>query len=225
MHSNFLNNGNSEEEFTKMKLEYDNKIKPYNSSPEYISIISIFPKDIKTLSILSIPMSIALSPMKNTGEDLPLINYNENNMPRCPNRNCNAYMNPFIKFIKGGEKWLCNLCGQINDTEEFYYSDVDKNGIRLDVNDKQELCCGFYEVITNKSYWKKGKDPTEAFSIFVFVTLIGAIKNGFSTASMESVKEAINNKIFYKGEKIKISIMTYSSAIDFYSYNEKFIQP
>ena len=227
LHSNFLNNDDiSSEEFTKMKLEYDSKIKPFNSHPEYISTTSlIFPKDTKTLSQLSIPMSIALSPMKNTGEELPLIDYKENNIPRCPNRNCRAYMNPFVKFIQGGEKWLCNLCGQINDTEEYYYSDVDKNGIRLDINDKPELCCGSYEFVTNKSYWKKGKDPTEAFFIFVFETSKGAIENGFFTACIESVKEAINNEIFYNGKKIKISIMTYSSGIDFYSYNEKFTQP
>ena len=85
---------------------------------------------------------------------------------------------------------------------------MDKNGIRLDINDKPELCCGSYEFVTNKSYWKKGKDPTEAFFIFVFETSKGAIEKGFFTACIESVKEAINNEIFYNGKKIKISIMT-----------------
>ena len=41
--------------------------------------------------------------MKNTGLSLPLINYGENNIPRCPNGNCRAYLNPFVKFISGGE--------------------------------------------------------------------------------------------------------------------------
>ena len=227
LHSNFLNNDDiSEEEFSKMKLEYDTKIRPFNSSSEYISTTSsIFPKDTKTLSQLSIPMSISLCPMKNPSEEIPFINYKENNIPRCPNRNCRAYMNPFVKFIQGGEKWLCNLCGQINDTEEYYYSDVDKNGIRLDINEKPELCCGTYEFYANKSYWKKGKDPTEAFFIFVFETSMGAIDNGFFTACIESVKDAINNEIFYNGKKIKISILTYNSGIDFYSYNAKYTQP
>ena len=149
--NNYYNNDDlTEEEFSKMKLEYDSKIKPLNSSSDYISTTSsIFPKDTKTLSQLSIPMSISLCPMKNTGIEIPFVNYEENNIPRCPNRNCRAYMNPFVKFIEGGEKWICNLCGQINDTEDFYYSDVDKNGIRLDVNQKPELCCGSYEFFAN----------------------------------------------------------------------------
>ena len=41
LHSNFLNNDDiSEEEFSKMKLEYDTKIRPFNSSSEYISTTS-----------------------------------------------------------------------------------------------------------------------------------------------------------------------------------------
>ena len=225
--SNFLNNDlPSEEDFTKIKLEFDSKIKPLNSSSDYISTTSlIFPKDTKTLSQLSIPMSVSLCPMKNTGEELPYIDYGENNIPRCPNRNCRAYMNPFVKFIQGGEKWICNLCGQINDTEEFYYSDVDKNGVRLDINQKPELCCGSYEFFANKAYWKKGKGPTEAFFIFAFETSMGAIDNGFFTACVESVKDVINNENFYNGKKVKISIMTYNSGIDFYAYNTKYTQP
>jgi len=225
--SNFLNNdGITEEDFTKIKLEFDSKIKPLNCSSDFISTTSsIFPKDNKTLSQLLIPMSISLSPMKNTEEDLPYIDYGENNIPRCPNRNCRGYMNPFVKFIQGGEKWICNLCGQVNDTEEFYYSDVDKNGVRLDINQKPELCCGSYEFFANKSYWKKGKGPTEAMFIFAFETSMGAIDSGFFNACAESVKDVINNENFYNGKKIKISIITYNSGVDFYSYNEKYTQP
>ena len=224
--NNFYNNDNSIEDYAKIKSEFDSKIKPLNSSSDYISTTSlIFPKDTKTLSQLSIPMSLSLCPMKNTGNDIPFVDYGENNIPRCPNRNCRAYMNPFVKFIQGGEKWICNICRQINDTEEFYYSDVDKDGIRLDVNTKPELYCGSYEFFANKSYWKKGKNPTEAFFIFAFETSMGAIENGFFMACVESVKDVVNNENFYNGKKVKISIMTYNSGIDFYSYNNKYTQP
>ena len=216
----------NEEDYSNIKLDFETKIKPYNSSSEYISTTSnLFPKDSKILSQLSIPMSISLCPMKNTGEELPYINYGENNIPRCPNRNCRGYMNPFIKFIEGGEKWVCNLCGQINDTEDYYYSDVDKNGIRLDVNEKPELCCGSYEFYANKSYWKKGKGPTESFYLLAFETSTGAIDNGFFMACIESIKDVINNESFYNGKKVKISILTYNTGVDFYSYNEKYTQP
>ena len=224
--NNSYNDNSTEEEYNQIKNEFESKIKPYNCSPEYISTTTnIFPSNIETLNKLSLPISLSLCPMKNTGMELPLINYGENNIPRCPNRYCRAYLNPFAKFIEGGEKWICNLCGQINNTEKHYYCDVDKNGIRLDVNEKEELCNGSYEFYANNSYWKKGKNPTEAMYFFIFESSNGAIDNGFFNACVESVKDVISNESFYNGNKIKISIITYNLGVDFYSYNEKFSQP
>ena len=226
MPQNNFNDNSTEEEYIQIKNEFESKIKPLNCSSEYISTTTnIFPSNIETLNKLSLPISISLCPMKNTGIEIPFINYGDNNVPRCINRNCRAYLNPFVKFIDGGEKWNCNICGQINNTEAYYYSDVDKNGIRLDVNEKPELCCGSYEFFANKSYWKKGKNPTDALYFFIFETSNGAIDNGFLHACIEGVKDVVSNESFYNGNSIKISIITYNLGVDFYSYNEKFSQP
>ena len=83
-----------------------------------------------------------------------------------------------LNLLKELKKWVCYICGLINDKEGFYYSDVDKNCIRLDKNQKPELCCGSYEFFANKSYWKKGKEPTETFFIYIFETSMGTIDNG-----------------------------------------------
>ena len=226
MNQNNFNDNSAEEEYIQIKNEFESKIKPLNCSSEYISTTTnIFPSNIETLNKLSLPISISLCPLKDTGIELPFINYGENNIPRCPNRNCRAYINPFIKFIDGGEKWICNICGQINNTEDYYYSDVDKNGIRLDINEKPELCNGSYEFFANKQYWKKGKNPAEAFYIFIFENSNGALDNGFFNACVESVKDVVSNESFYNGTNIKISLITYNVGVDFYSFNEKFSQP
>ena len=223
--NNFSDNS-TEEEYMQIKNDFESNIKPLNCSPEYISTsTNIFPSNIETLNKLSLPISISLCPMKNTGMEIPFINYDNKNIPRCPNRNCRAYLNPFVKFIDGGEKWICNICGQINNTEDYYFCDVDKNGKRTDINEKPELCCGSYEFFANKSYWKKGKNPTEAMFFFIFETSNGAIDNGFFNACVESVKDVVSNESFYNGNNIKISIITYNLGVDFYSYNEKYSQP
>ena len=225
-YNNNYNDQSTDEELNQIKYEFESKIKPLNCSSEYISTTSnILPSNEETLSKLSIPVSISLCPMKNTGIELPLINYGDKNIPRCPNANCRAYLNPFVKFIDGGEKWICNFCGQINNTDDYYYCDVDKNGERLDIKEKEELCCGSYEFIANKSYWKRGKTPTEAMYFFIFETSLGAIDNGFFNACVESVKDVISNESFYNGNKVKISIITYNIGVDFYSFNEKYSQP
>ena len=224
--NNNYNDNQADEEYNQIKNEFELKIQNLNCSSEYISTTTnIFPSNSETLAQLSLPIAISLCPMKNTGLDIPFVDYGEKNIPRCPNRNCRAYLNPFVKFINGGEKWICNICGQINDTEDYYYCDVDKNGERLDMNSKTELCCGTYEFFANKTYWKKGKTPTEAMFFFVFETSLGAIDNGFFNACVESVKDVISNESFYNGNNVKISIITYNLGVDFYSFNEKYTQP
>ena len=60
---------------------------------------------------------------------------------------------------------------------------------------------------------------------FIFETSIGAIDSGFLYACIKSVKDVINNEIFYNGNNVKIGIITYNIGIDFYSFNNKFTQP
>ena len=215
-------------EFEIIRHEYNTKIKPLNCTPNYISTTSeILPSDGQTLSQLGLPIGISISPLNNSipDDDIPVIDYGSNNIPRCKNQNCCAYLNPFVKFIENGEKWICNFCGEENDTEDHYFCDLDKNGERLDVNSKPELCCGSYEFKTNKSYWKKNKTPTKALFIFLIETSLNAIDSGFFSACVESIKEVINNELFYNGNKTNISIITYSTNVSFYSYGEKFTQP
>ena len=215
-------------EFEIIRHEFNTKIKPLNCTPNYISTTSeILPSDEQTLSQLGLPIGISISPLNNSipDDDIPVIDYGSNNIPRCKNQNCCAYLNPFVKFIENGEKWICNFCGEENDTEDHYFCDLDKNGERLDANSKPELCCGSYEFKTNKSYWKKNKTPTKALFIFLIETSLNAIDTGFFSACVESIKEVISNELFYNGNKANISIITYSTNVSFYSYGEKFTQP
>ena len=224
--TNYSYSEQSTDEFEVVKSEYESKYKPLNCSKEYISLTTeIFPSNNIILSQSNLPLGISICPMKNTQNELPLIDYGTHGIPRCPNTKCRGYLNPFVKFIEGGEKWVCNLCGQINNTEEYYYCDVDKNGIRTDINTKTELSCGSYEFVANSSYWKKGKTPTQAFFIFLLETSFSAIDNGFLSACVESIKDVVNNELFYNGNNVKIAIISYNTGIDFYSYNDKFTQP
>ena len=224
IHNNNLQN----KEFAIIYENYLSKIKPLNSSSNYISCSSdIYPSNEDTSSKLGIPITLSLSPLAETEGQakLPLVNYGSNDIPRCKNKNCDIFLNPFVKFIDNGERWICNFCGEKNDTEDYYFSDLDKNGERLDADTKPELCCGSYEFVANKSYYKKNKNPTRAFFMFLFDTSLNSINSGFLDACIEGVKDAINNNIFYNGNEVNISIITYDSEICYYSYGEKFTQP
>ena len=61
--------------------------------------------------------------------------------------------------------------------------------------------------------------------MFLIETSLSAINSGFLEASIEGIKYAINNNIFYNGNDVNISIITYDTNVSFYSYGEKFTQP
>ena len=225
-----LNDNIKDSDFEVNRQNYISKIKPLNSSHNFISCSSeIFPSNEETLSKLGIPISLSLSPIINQHLSnqfpIPLINYGLNNIPRCKNKDCEAFINPFVTLVENGEKWICNFCNEENETEEYYLYDWDKNGERLNIESKSELCCGSYEFEANKSYYKKNKNPTRAFFMFLFETSLSSINSGFLDACIEGVKYAIKNNIFYNGNDTNISIITYDSDVNFYSYGKKFTQP
>ena len=215
-------------EFEIIHNYFESKIKPFNSSKNYISCATeVFPLNEKVSSKLGIPISLSLTPIINieNNDKLPVIDYGSNNIPRCKNENCRAFINPFITFSENKEKWICNFCEKENDVEDYFYYDLNKGKENLDNNSKPELCCGSYEFEANKSYYKKNKSPTRAFFMFLFETSLSSINSGFLDACIEGVKFAINNNIFFNNEDVNISIITYDMNVNFYSYGDKFSRP
>ena len=116
--SNKLRNDNiNNKDFEIIYQEYLSKIKPLNCSSNYISCSSeIFPSNEETCSQLGIPITLSLSPIISSqmeGE-IPLINYGLNEIPRCKNKDCKIFLNPFVKFIENGEKWICNFSNDMS---------------------------------------------------------------------------------------------------------------
>ena len=150
-----------------------------------------------------------------------MIFYGENNdAPRCKNKDCTAFLNPFVKVDNQSEIWECNLCKNKNKIEAYYY-ETNNNGISLDIDKKTELNNGSYEFILNKTYWKKNREPNTPNYYFLIDISYKAIQSGFTQCVLETVKDCINSNYFYNYEEfdIKVCIITYDTSIHFYSIN------
>ena len=92
-----------------------------NSSPRFLRVTTGAPPASSSLaSKLSIPMAIIATPFarpENGEEPVPLATIGDNglmNPVRCSK--CKGYVNPYVKWISDGHKWICNLCQMHNDT-------------------------------------------------------------------------------------------------------------
>ena len=209
--SSFENNNNK---------ELDSKYKNLNCSKEYLrSTINIFPKYESQLNQLKIPIGVIISPSSiytKKGE-FPLISYGEDNeIPRCKNENCKAFVNPFIKIIDN-DKWQCNICKAVNKMEDNFYKNDEEKEAKIELNN------GSYEFLLNKSYWKNNRPPNKLNYYFVIDISYKSIESGFAQCSLEIIKNCIINNYFYNYDSfpIKICLITYDTSVHFYSINEK----
>ena len=74
-----------------------------------------------------IPLALLIKPFGElpSGEEVPACTFGEGKpIVRC--RECRAYVNPFVKFIDNGARWICNFCRLDNVTEGYYFSQLDR---------------------------------------------------------------------------------------------------
>ena len=95
---------------------------------------------------------------------------------RC--RRCKAYINPNVKFIDGGRKFVCNLCNVDTEVPPEYYCNLDHTGRRADTDQRPELSRGSYEFLATTDYCKGSKLPNSAAYIFCIDVSFASFQSG-----------------------------------------------
>jgi protein transport protein SEC24 len=61
----------------------------------------------------------AITPFGVHSEDFPLASFGQDPIVRC--ENCRTYLNPYCRFLDGGYRWRCNVCGKSESIPAKYY--------------------------------------------------------------------------------------------------------
>ena len=111
-----------------------------------------FPSTSQLQKELGIPLAIIVKPFGElpSGEEIPTAHFNNKPLIRC--KDCRVYINPFVKFIEYGHKWICNFCKDVNPTEGYYYSPADESGLRKDIESRPELIYGSVDFLASSEY-------------------------------------------------------------------------
>ena len=104
---------------------------------------------------------------------------------RC--RRCKAYINPHVKFVDGGRKFVCNLCNVDTEVPPEYFCNLDHTGRRADTMERPELSRGSYEFLTTTDYCKGSKVPQSAAYIFVIDVTYASFQSGMVQVRSYSV--------------------------------------
>jgi len=74
-------------------------------------------------------------------------------------------------------KWICNFCGDLNNTESYYYSATNKSGVRQDIDQRSELSCGTVDFIASGEYMSR--PPMPPTFLFILDVSKPAVDSGY----------------------------------------------
>ncbi|XP_047940906.1 protein transport protein Sec24-like At4g32640 isoform X2 [Salvia hispanica] len=193
-----------------------------NCSPRYMRCtINQVPLTVDLLSTSGMQLSLLVQPLAlphPSEEPIHVVDFGESGPVRCSR--CKGYINPFVKFIDQGRRFICNLCGFTDETPRDYHCNLGPDGRRRDADERPELCRGTVEFIASKEYMVR--DPMPAVFFFLIDVSMNATQTGATAAACSAIKQVIAD---LPGPRTMVGIATFDSTIHFYNLKRASQQP
>ncbi|KAG8649724.1 hypothetical protein MANES_08G127600v8 [Manihot esculenta] len=194
-----------------------------NCSPRYMRCtINQIPCTVDLLTTSSMQLALLVQPLAlphPSEEPIQLVDFGESGPVRCSR--CKGYINPFMKFIDQGRRFICNLCGFTDETPRDYHCNLGPDGRRRDADERPELCRGTVEFVATKEYMVR--DPMPAVYFFLIDVSMNAIQTGATAAACSSINQVIAD--LPEGPRTMVGIGTFDSTIHFYNLKRALQQP
>jgi protein transport protein SEC24 len=195
-----------------------------NASPKFTRLtMNNIPSNAESLASTGLPLGLLLQPLAplQAGEvAIPVLDFGEIGPPRC--HRCRAYINPFMVFRSGGNKFVCNMCNYANDCPPEYFSATTPQGARVDREQRPELMRGTVEFLVPKEYWNK--EPVGLRWLFLIDVGQEAFNKGFLESFCEGILVALYGDDADSDERkipegSKVGFVTFDKDIHFYNMN------
>ncbi|XP_042060142.1 protein transport protein Sec24-like At4g32640 isoform X1 [Salvia splendens] len=194
-----------------------------NCSPRYMRCtINQVPLTVDLLSTSGMQLSLLVQPLAlphPSEEPIHVVDFGESGPVRCSR--CKGYINPLVKFIDQGRRFICNLCGFMDETPRDYHCNLGPDGRRRDADERPELCRGTVEFVATKEYMVR--DPMPAVFFFLIDVSMNATQTGATAAACSAIKQVIAD--LPKGPRTMVGIATFDSTIQFYNLKRSSQQP
>lgn len=172
-------------------------------------------EDLATSS--KIPLAMVIQPFAKQHPQehpVPVVDFGEKGPIRC-NR-CRAYINLFVRFVRGGRQYECNICSMINDVPDEYFCNLDASGRRADCNQRPELVCASVDFVASKEYIMRSPSPPSL--LFAIDVTRNAVQNGAFVSSLSVIRKFIEEHVQnpHNRRYSKMAIVTFDKNIHVY---------
>ncbi|KAI8019493.1 Protein transport protein Sec24-like [Camellia lanceoleosa] len=194
-----------------------------NCSPRYLRCtINQIPCTVDLLTSSGMQLALMVQPMAlphPSEEPIQVVDFGESGPVRCSR--CKGYINPFVKFIDQGRRFICNFCGFTDETPRDYHCNLGPDGRRRDAEERPELCRGTVEFVATKEYMVR--DPMPAVFFFLIDVSMNAIQTGATAAACSAINQVIAD--LPEGPRTMVGVATFDSTIHFYNLKRALQQP
>ncbi|KAK4765115.1 hypothetical protein SAY86_026205 [Trapa natans] len=194
-----------------------------NCSPRYMRCtINQIPCTADLLATSGMQLALLVQPLAlphPSEEPIQVVDFGESGPVRCSR--CKGYINPFMRFIDQGRKFICNLCGFTDETPRDYHCNLGPDGRRRDADDRPELCKGTVEFVASKEYMIR--EPMPAVYFFLIDVSMNAMQIGATAAACSAISQVIAD--LPEGPRTMVGIATFDSTIHFYNLKRALQQP
>lgn len=184
-----------------------------NADPSYQRCtINAVPTTSNLLNKCKLPFSLVLTPYRSLKEgDPPVPLVTDTVIARC--RRCRAYINPFVQFIDGGNRWRCTLCSMSNEVPQMFDWDQERNqpGDRWA---RAELNHSVVEFVAPTEYMVRPPQPV--FYCFLIDVSHAAVSSGMVATACRTLLESLD-RIPNEDNRTKIAIIAFDVALYFFS--------
>ncbi|KAF8887587.1 CPII coat sec24 protein [Infundibulicybe gibba] len=164
-----------------------------NADPSYQrSTLNAIPTTSSLLSKAKVPLALVLTPYRslNEGEE-PIPVVTDTVIARC--RRCRTYINPYVQFIDGGNRWRCCMCNRWA---------------------RAELNHSVIEFVAPTEYMVRPPQP--AVYIFLIDVSHSAVQCGMVATATRTILENLE-RIPDEDNRTKVAIICYDVSLYFFS--------
>ncbi|CAB5132532.1 hypothetical protein RhiirA5_364598 [Rhizophagus irregularis] len=192
-----------------------------NCDPSYKrSTLNAIPATSSLLSKSRLPLGLIITPYRSLKEgDDPVPVITDTVIARC--RRCRTYINPFVTFAEGGQKWRCNMCFLLNDVPPQFDWDIQTNQ-QVDRWKRAELNHGVVEFVAPTEYMVRPPQPP--VYLFVIDVSYPAVQSGAVATAARTILESLD-RIPNEENRTKIGFITVDTSLHFYSLNSSASAP
>ncbi|KAF9982767.1 COPII subunit [Modicella reniformis] len=192
-----------------------------NCDPSYKrSTLNAIPATSQLLQKSRLPFGLVITPYRSVKEgDDPVPVVTDSIIARC--RRCRTYINPFVRFVEGGQRWKCNMCYTLNEVpSSFDYDSLTQQPV--DRWQRKELNHAVVEYIAPTEYMVRPPQPL--VHLFVIDVSYPSVQCGMLATAATTILESLDRIPDDEG-RTKVGIITVDSSIHFYNLNTRSGEP